>query len=87
MAAIKSIVGSPKRDPCEFRDKLGDILRKTEVSFVSCHVLYCGNAQLGLMYSIVAMHNLGQLGPTEIVVSLSFSYSEILVFLETNLRF
>ena len=27
--------------------KLGDILRKTEVSFVSCHVLYCGNAQLG----------------------------------------
>ena len=26
------------------------------------------------MYSIVAMHNLGQLGPTEILVSLSFSY-------------
>ena len=60
------------RDPCEFQDKLGDILRKTEVSFVSYHVLYCGNAQLG---------------PTEILVSLSFSYSEVLVFLETNLRF
>ena len=27
------------------------------------------------MYSIVAMHNLDQLGPTEILVSLSFSYS------------
>ena len=40
-------------------------LRTTEVSFVSCHVLYCGNAQLS---------------PTEILVSLSFSYSEILVF-------
>ena len=39
---------------------------------MSCHVLYCGNAQLG---------------PTEILVSLIFSYSEILVFLETNLRF
>ena len=51
---------------------------------MSCHVLYCGNAQLGLMYSIVAMHNLGQLDLTEILVSLSFSYSEIL---ETNLRF
>ena len=25
-------------DPCEFQDKLGDILRKAEVSFVSCHV-------------------------------------------------
>ena len=23
------------RDPCEFQDELGDILRKTEVSFVS----------------------------------------------------
>ena len=56
-------------DPCEFQDKLSDILRKTEVSFVSCHVLYCGNAQPS---------------PTEILVSLSFSYSEIL---ETNLRF
>ena len=32
------------------------------------------------MYSIVAIHNLGQLGPTEILVSLSFSYFEILVF-------
>ena len=32
-----------------------------------------------LMYSIVAMHNLGRLGPTEILVSLSFSYSEILL--------
>ena len=51
---------------------------------MSCHVLYCGSAQLGPMYSSVAMHNLGQLGPTEILVSLSFSYSEIL---ETNLRF
>ena len=39
---------------------------------MSCHVLYCGNAQLG---------------PTEILVSLSFSYSEIFFFLETNLRF
>ena len=47
-------------------------LRKTEVCFVSCHVLYCGNAQLG---------------PTEILVSLSFSYSEIFFFLETNLIF
>ena len=37
------------------------------------------------MYSIVAMHNLAS--PTEILVSLNFSYSEILVFLETNLRF
>ena len=34
---------------------MGEILRKTEVSFVSCHVLYCSNAQLG---------------PTEIFVSL-----------------
>ena len=34
------------------------------------------------MYSIVAMHNLAS--PTEILVSLSFSYSENL---ETNLRF
>ena len=59
---------------------MGDILRKTEVSFVSCHVLYCGNAQLGLMYTSVAMQNLGQLDPTEILVRLSFSYSEILVF-------
>ena len=47
-------------------------LRKTEVSFESCHVLYCGNAQLGHMYSSVAMHNLSKLGPTEILVSLSF---------------
>ena len=47
------------------QDKLSDILRKTEVSFVSCHVLYCGNAQTN---------------PTEILVSLSFSYSEILNF-------
>ena len=62
---------------------MGDILKKTEVSFVSCHVLYCGNAQLGLMYSSVAMHNFGQLGHTEILVSLRFSYSEI--FLDTNL--
>ena len=45
---------------------------KTEVSFVSCHVLYCGNAKLS---------------PTEILVSLSFSYSEILLFLETILDF
>ena len=37
-----------------------------------CHVLYYSNAQLG---------------PTEILVSLSFSYSEILVLFETNLRF
>ena len=59
---------------------MGDILGKTEVSFVSCHVLYCGNAQLGLMYSSVAMHNFGKLGPTEILVSLRFSYSEILAF-------
>ena len=51
--------------------KLGDILRKTEVSFVPCHVLYCGNAQLG--------HNLVPLN-----FSLSFSYS---IFLESNLRF
>ena len=51
---------------------------------MSCHVLYCGNAQLGLMSSIVTMHNLGKLGSTEILVSLSFSYSEILFFLGTN---
>ena len=31
----------------------------SKVSFVSCHVLYCANAQLG---------------PSEILVSLSFSY-------------
>ena len=30
-------------DPCEFQDKLGDILRKTEVSFVSCHVFLEAN--------------------------------------------
>ena len=36
------------------------------------------------MYSIVAMHNLV---PLEILDSLSFSHSEILFFLETNLRF
>ena len=54
---------------------------------MSCHAIYCGNAQLGLMYSIAAMHNLDQLGPTEIFITLSFSYSEILVFLESNLRF
>ena len=47
------------------QDKLSDILRKTEVSFVSCHVLYCGNAKLS---------------PTEILVSFKFSCSEILVF-------
>ena len=47
------------RDPCEFQDVLGDILRKTEVSFVP---LSCS-----------------ELGPTEILVSLSFFYSEILV--------
>ena len=52
-------------DSCEFQDKLSDILRKTEVTFVSCHVFYCGIAQSS---------------PTEILVSLSFSYSEILVF-------
>ena len=40
MAAIRvSIVGSPNsegiyRDPCEFQDKLSDILRKAEVSYV-----------------------------------------------------
>ena len=39
------------------QDKLSDILRKTEVSFVSCHVLYCGNAKLS---------------PTEILVSFKF---------------
>ena len=45
------------RDPCESQDKLSDILRKTEVSFVSCYVLYCGNAKLS---------------PTEILVSFKF---------------
>ena len=39
------------------QDKLSDILSKTEVSFVSCHVLYCGNAKLS---------------PTEILVSFKF---------------
>ena len=52
-------------NPCEFHDKLGDILRKTKVSFV-----------------IVA-----QLGPTEILLNLSFYYLKFLFFLETNLRF
>ena len=62
MAAIRVLQAAlslSAKDPCEFQDKLGDIWRKTEVSFVSCHVLYCGNAQLG---------------PNEILVSLSFSY-------------
>ena len=32
-------------DPCEFQDELGDILRKSEVSFgVLCR--HCGNSKL-----------------------------------------
>ena len=38
------------------------------------------------MYSIVAMHNLGTTW-SHWNFSLSFSYSEILDFLETNIRF
>ena len=46
MAAIRvsyaalSLSADRERDPCEFQDILGDILRKAEVSFVSCHVFF-----------------------------------------------
>ena len=58
------------RYPFEFLDKLGNILRKTEVTSVS---LPC------ILQTLLQCSTWAQLGLTEILVSLSLFYSEILI--------